>query len=124
DLAGAVGPNRRYMVARIAAAGEDEPAIGHGGRDTFGSRALDLPERLAREWIESANQVAAGEEQLIAAGDFQEDRGGIVRRPGPVALPDDFAGGPTEPSHGAAPLVIRGNQHQRPIHGRGGTVAL
>ena len=112
------------MVFRIAAAAEDTLAVRDGRGDALGGCAFDFPQRFPAEWIKAGKQVAAGQEQLVAGRNVQDDRRGVIRLFGPIAFPLDRAGLSIERRDDSAGVTVGRRNDKRPVHRRRCAIAL
>src|SRR5689334_18229782 len=112
------------MVLWIAAAGEDPFAVADRRRDAFGGRAFDLPQGLSVMRIKTRQQIAAGQKQLVAPRDAQDDRRCVVGLLRSLVLPLDFASLAVERRQDPAGVTVGRGDDQRLIQGRRRAITL
>ena len=87
------------MILRIAAAGEKQLTVGDDRRDALGSRTGNFPQLFPGQRIETRDEIAAREDQLIASAEVEDDRRRVIRQTRALHSPDDGTRGAVECGH-------------------------
>src|SRR5205814_1279681 len=107
-------------LPRPAAADEDSLAVGDDGGHALNRRTFDFPELLSRLGIEAGNKLAAGDDELVFAGDVEHSGGSVVVLFWPRLAPDLLAILLIECRDDAANVTVSGDQNQVTVdHWRG-----